>query len=31
VAPKEGAPERAALTPIVGHDVAGLGLGGVFR
>ncbi|HEY8090612.1 MAG TPA: hypothetical protein VIF09_22275 [Polyangiaceae bacterium] len=31
VAPKEGSPARAALTPIIGHDVAGLGLGGVFR
>ena len=31
VAPKGGASERAALTPLVGHDVAGLGVGGVFR
>lgn len=31
VAPKGGSPERAALTPVVGPSVAGLGLGGTFR
>ncbi|MGH7294024.1 MAG: CDC27 family protein [Polyangiaceae bacterium] len=31
VAPKGGSSEHAALTPVVGPDVAGLGLGGTFR
>ena len=31
VAPKGGSSERAALAPIVGPNVAGLGLGGTFR